>query len=347
MRSLLVLSLLAITSCSGPSRDDSASSPGPSESPAPLIQTSVETRILTYAPHRFRPGGWSDERTIWGLVRGRVTRFDIVTGQSSTRPETAWWIQAAPDVVTWRNENGIWIQRGSKEPVRLSEATPLGPDGIATVLWSSDGRRAILGWQHEWDARYELLEENGLRRPIDVNLPGYYGNGAARWLDSTRVLFQTVATGPIGGKPAYRESGWRGDLAVLDLHTGSYSRVTSVPDSTFLHVIGWYGEGILVREWRGATPRRSWLYDPLTWNRRPVSIRDGPAFSSQAGALVVLTGADGDSSEAVVVSGNGPKVLGRVARDAVPAFSPSGRRGLVATARGSMLFEVTRVSTGP
>ena len=59
-----------------------------------------QTRKLDAAPDRFRPGGWSDEVVLWGLVRGRVTRLDTQTGTVSTRPETAWSFHTAHGVVS-------------------------------------------------------------------------------------------------------------------------------------------------------------------------------------------------------------------------------------------------------
>jgi hypothetical protein len=310
--------------------------------PATPAQTGTwHVRPLAAAPPRFRPGAWSEEDVLWGLVAGRLTRLDVRSGETRTMSETAWWMRGASNAVAWQNEAGTWLRRGNGAPVRLA-----GPDGDPeragdgpSVLLAPDGHRAILGWHHEWDALHDLLETDGSRTRLETKIRGYFLNSAVLWLDSTRVLFQTVANGPVGGEPTYRESGWRGDLAVFDLRTNAYSRVTSVPDSIYLRVAGRYLNGVLVTEWSTTGVRGHWLYDTATWERRPLPVPGGRAFASAAGAVVVLIDPQGDSTEAVLVGGRDTIPIGRVARDGEPAFSPSGRRGALRTARGVMLLE--------
>jgi hypothetical protein len=302
---------------------------------------SWDVRQLAVAPARFRPGGWSDEHVLWGLVRGQVTRLDTRTGEARTLAEPAWWIRAAPNVVTWQSEAGTWLLREGGAPIRLA-----GPDGSPnrkgdgpTVLLSRDGTRALLGWQHEWDTLYELVERDGSKRTLETKIPGYFLNSAALWLDSSRVLFHTVAIAPIGGRPAYRESGWRGALAVLDLRSNAYTLVARVPDSVYLRVAGRHRDDVLVTEWDRSGVRAHWLYDPRTWRRRPMWLPTGRAFASPAGAVVVLLDEHADSTEAVLIADVETKPIGSVARDAEPAFSPSGRRGVLRTTNAVLLFE--------
>jgi hypothetical protein len=296
---------------------------------------------LATSPRGFRPGGWSDEDVLWGLLRGRVTRLNTRTGETRTLAATGWAVQAAPGVATWHNETGTWLTRDST-PTRL-----FGPDGDPSrrgegpsLVFSPDGARTLVGWQHEWDAQYDLLERDGSRRSIETRIPGYYLNAAVLWLDSNRVLFQTVATGPVGGEPSYRESGWRGDLAVLDLRNGAYKLVTRVPDYTYLRVAGRHLDDVLVTEWDTAGVRGHWLYNANTWQRRTAALPKGRAFGSAAGAVVVLIDRGGDSTDAVLIAGGDTTALGRVARDAEPVFSPSGRRGAIHTTKGVVVLEV-------
>jgi hypothetical protein len=233
--------------------------------------------------------------------------------------------------------------RDGGKAVRLAglEADPeTAFEGPPTVLWSPDGSRALLAWRGEWDARYRLLERDGSTRKLETAIPGYFGNDAVLWLDSARVLFHIVAMGPIGGEPAYREGGWRGALAVLDLHTGAYSLGASTPDSTALKVAGRYLNDVLVTEWGSQGVRGHWLYDPRTWQRRLASLPRGRAYSSPAGAVVIVLSGVADSVNAVLVTASDTLHLGRVSQDAQPAFSPSGRRGALRTDRGVIVFEV-------
>lgn len=298
---------------------------------------------LANAPARFRPAGWSSEDVLWGLVRGRVTRFDTRTGETRTLQSTGWALQTAPGVAAWQNDDGFWLQREGEVLQRI-----VGPDARDStrrgdgphVLFSPDGRRVLLGWRQEWDTDYDLLAADGSRRKLTTRLQGYFGNSAVLWLESSRVLFHTVAMGPRGGEPEYRESGWRGDLAVLDIASGSYTRVTSVPDGTYLRVAGWHHDDVLVTEWDSSGVRGHWLYDARRWQRRESTLPRGRAFSSPAGAVVVLPDAPGDTTDAFLFVPDS-LALGRVARDAAPAFTPSGRRGVIHSASGVIVFSVT------
>ena len=306
---------------------------------SPLIW---QVRRLTVAPDRFRPGGWSNEFTLWGLVRGQVTRLDTRTGVVTTIPQNGWSFFTGRGVASWRNEKGTWMLRDRGRPILLAGLEPdpeSGFDGPPTVLWSPDGSRALLAWRGEWDFRYRLLQRDGSTRKLDVAIPGYFENDAVLWLDSNRVLFRIVANSPTGGEPTYRESGWSGALAVLDLSTGAYGRVASARDSTTLLVAGRYFNDVLVTEWSSGAVLGHWFYDPLSWQRRPALLPIGRAFSSPAGAVVVLLNASADSANAVLVSGPDTTELGRVSRDTEPAFSPSGRRGALRTDRGVVILE--------
>ena len=340
----IVAALMACeeSSSDGPRADSAAAS----HTVAPLATTGPEwhVRKLDVAPARFRPGAWSSEDVVWGIVGGRLTRLDTRTGAARTLPHEAWSIHGARDVVAWRNGSGTWMLRDGAEPVRLAnERDALTEfDGPPPPLWSSDGERALLAWRGEWDAEYDLVEKDGAKRRLTIALPGYFGNDAALWLDSTHVLFHTVAKGPIGGEPEYRESGWRGDLAVFDVRTGEYKLVASVPDSIFLRVAGMHPDGVLVTEFGPTGVRGHWLYDPTTWQRRPASLPKGRAFASRGGAIVILLENQADTTGAVLIAGGKTTEIGRVPRDGEPAFSPSGRRGAIGTTDGIMLLEQTQ-----
>jgi len=196
-------------------------------------------------------------------------------------------------VVSWRNELGVWAMRGDEGARRLA-ATVLVPgyDGPREVLWSPGGNRAVLSWTAEWDLHHALLGGGGMTA-LATAIPGYMLDRAVLWLDSTRVLFQVVGNGPRGGEPEYRESGWRSDLAVLDLspaagtgddHT-TFRQVTEVPDGSFLHAAGLLGERLLVTEWADGRVVAHWLYDIVDWNRAAFSLPPGRAWA--AGSTIV------------------------------------------------------------
>ena len=296
------------------------------------------TRKLSGAPERFRPGGWSDENTLWGLVRERVTSVDVRTGAMREFPHAAWWVQGGAGVATWRNERGLFVLRDSATPVRL----PFDPQVAPSVLWSPDATRAVLTFEDEAGGKFALLNADGSTRPLIARIPGYYYDSPVLWLDSTLVLFQTVAMGPIRGPPSYRESGWRGDLAVLNVSSAEYRRVTEVTDGVYLRVAGRYLDDVLVTEWGQGRVLAQATYDPRTWSRRPTSLPTGRGFASVAGAVVVLLHPEPDTTTAVLVAGGDTTILGVAARDAEPVFSPSGRIGALRTSEGVWLFERSR-----
>jgi hypothetical protein len=310
---------------------------------APAIAWRI--RQLEHAPARFRPGGWSDQHLLWGILGGQPARLDVESGAIRTVPVNAWSLHTAQNVASWRNESGTWLLRGDGAPVRIAGPEPdsaTGFDGPPTILWSDDGARALLGWHGEGGSRYEVLEQNGDRSRVAIRIAGYSGDTPALWLDATHVLFTTVANGPLAGEPMHRESGWRGDFAVLDLAARAYSLVTHVPDGTFLRVAGHHQTAVLVTEWDSSGVRAHWLYDPRTWQRRPTTLPKGRAFAARAGAVVVLVDSPGDSSSAGLVIGRYTLQLGRVARDTEPVFTPRGDRGSVRTGKGVLLFEAVR-----
>ena len=333
----LALLLACATQDATPASDSAAAGMSDTTRPVAASTPPWNVRRLETAPARFRPGGWWSEDELWGVIGGRLTRLYTRTGTTRTLAHEAWSIHGGAGAVGWRNESGAWILTGLEAPTLIGSTE--GSDGPSTLLWSPDGSRLLLGWAGEWDASYDLVASDGTKRRLAFSLPGYFGNDAALWLDSTRILFHTVAKGPVGGAPEYRESGWRGDLAVLDLRTNAYTRVTTVPDTITLRVAGMHPDGVLVTERGPEGVRRHWIYDTASWQRRPITLPKGRAFSSAGGAVVVLLDATSDSTTAVLVSGGTTTELGRVQLDAEPVFTPSGRRGVLRTARGVMVFE--------
>ena len=303
-------------------------------------------RPLDTAPARFRPGGWSDENVLWGLVGSRITRLVVDSGTTQRLSENAWSVETAAGRVSWRNEGGTWLLGSDGRPVRIAGAEPdslTGFDGPPSVLWSSDGSRALLGWHGEGGSRFVLFRPGQPTQPVEPQLPGYSGHSPVVWLDSARVLFQTVANGPLSGSPMHCESGWRGDLAVLDLSTGAFTRVTSVPDRIYLRAAGRLPNGVLVTEWDSVGMQGHWLYDTEHWQRRPIDVPKGRAFASLGGAVVVYLDAPGDTVQAVLITGSKRKELGIVARDGDVPFSPSGRRGAIRVGNQVVLFEARRI----
>ena len=280
----------------------------------------------------FRPVVFADTGALWGIARGRLARLRPADGRLEAQPYAAWSVAGGPGVVSWRNETGTWGMRAGDFPRRLAptELMP-GYDGPPDALWSPDGTRAMLSWQAEWDAHHELLEADGSRRAVANTVEGYMLDHAALWLDERRVLFEIVASGPKGGEPEYRESGWRGDFAVLDLESGEYRRVTDVADGTFLRAAGRLDRKVLARAHGSGGAIEHWLYDPVDWSRTPRLLPAGRTFAA-ADVVVGLSPAAGaaaaeDRWNAWLAIGADTTALGAAADpDLAPALSADGRR---------------------
>jgi hypothetical protein len=358
--SILAILFTTLAACASPDSEDVevAAAGVPTGAAMPAAEGAAdpgfawEVRTLNAAPARFRPGGWSSEAVLWGTLGGRVASVDVATGEVRALKAEAWSVAAAHGVVSWRNEDGTWVLRANSQPARVAAGEhPSGFEGPPGLVWSPDGDRAILVWGAEWDSRHDLLERDGTIRELETSIPGYFLNDAALWLDSAHVLFRTVAMGPVGGEPDYRESGWRGDLAVLALGTGDYRLVTRVPDHTYLRVGGVIPGGILVTTWTADSTRSGRadaghaVYEAATWEQDPIELPAGRAFASAAGAIIVLlqpdSGAEGaDLVEAVLIAAGETIPLGLTAMDAEPVFSPAGRRAALRMADGRLLLMV-------
>ena len=341
-RCLIVIAFIA--GCTGQSDAPPAGDAAVADTQPVAPPTSEEwlVRPLENAPARFRPAGWSSETVLWGLVGSRVTNVNVDSGNAQTLSASAWSLHTAQNRVSWRNEGGTWLLGGDGQPARIAGAQPdslTGFDGPPTVLWSSDGSGALLGWHGEGGSRFQLFRPGQPLQPIELRMPGYSGYSPVLWLDSARVLFQTVANGPLSGPPMHRESGWRSDLAVFDLRTGEFTRVTNVPDRIYLRAAGRSQNGVLVTEWDSVGIQGHWLYDTERWQRSALDLPKGRAFTSPAGAVVVYLDSPGDTVQAVLITGLKRTELGMAARDAEPVFSPSGRRGAIRAGSRVILFE--------
>ena len=333
---LTVCAALLAVGCGGsddrprdvPAADPAATSGAPTTvGDARSVAATAELELLREGG--FRPVAFQDTATLWGVLRGRLARLDLPTGRVEAQPHAAWSLAAGPGVVSWRNETGTWGEREGDSPRRLAptELMP-GYEGPPDVLWSPDGRRAILTWTAEWDGHHELLDADGSRTSLATFEDGYNLDFPALWLDDERVLFTLVATGPRGGEPEYREAGWRGDLAVLDLERDEFRRVTDAPDSTWLRPAGLLDGRLLVRADGPGRLGEFWLYDPHDWSREPAALPPGRARA--AGDAVVLlepAPAAGDAWDARLYQNGRSTELGPAADpDLDPAVSRDGRR---------------------
>lgn len=313
----------------------------PRATPAPAAAAWEVDTIA--AGRRFRPAGFSDTLTAWGIERGRLARLSLGSDSIGRTAHEAWDASAAPGVVAWRNERGAWLWRRGAEPERIAGPEPRGEfEGPPDVLLDPEGGAALLSWRAEWSLHHELRTRTGAQHPLEVGVPGYMALAASLFLDSTAILFGGAATGPRGGEPEYRESGWRRDLFRYALQTGRLERVTDVPDGTFLHIAGRYRGYVLVAEHGPAGARGFWLYDPATWRRGPIPLPPGRAHGHGRVISVLAEPRAGDPPELLLVADDTLRLGTAADPDAPPAASADGRTLLarVTTPAGARLLRI-------
>jgi hypothetical protein len=157
------------------------------------------------------------------------------------------------------------------------------------------------------------------------------------WIDDRRILFTVPAIASKDGSTDYRESGWRGDLAVHDLGTHTYEKVTDVPDGVFLTVAGAFGDTIVAaRRSSGENLATFSLFDMNRWQETPSGLTRGSGIAvARDGARAAIVRSDESMSEVIIRSRRAsiphaaPVLIpGRISG---AAWSPNGRALAVST----------------
>jgi hypothetical protein len=316
----------------------------PPAATAPDSQVAWTVRPILNAPRYFVLSEWVDDATLSGLAGENPVDIDVRTGAG-----TAWGVRASgarrsPDrsTLAWGDASGIWIMRRGGRPRRLLTyaSLPQVPAGDPTndVSWAPNGRRLLTSWRDEGTVTYALVDTlNGTLEPIATRLPGYGSPSAVLWLDDRRIVFTAPAIASRDGSTDYRESGWRSDLAVHDLGTHTYERVTDAPDGVFLTAVDAFGDTVVaVRRSGGEHLATFSLFDTRTWQEGPTGLTRGSGIAvTRDGARAVIFRSDDVMSEVIIRSRragvpHGAPVLlpGRISG---AAWSPNGRALAVST----------------
>jgi hypothetical protein len=307
-------------------------------------QVPWTVRPVVNAPRFFALSGWVNDGTLWGLAGDNPVDIDVRTGAGA-----AWRVRASgavrsPDhsAIAWGDPTGLWIMRRGGRARRIltyaSISQPPPGDPTNEIRWAPNGRRLLTSWRDEGTVTHVLVDTtSGGFELIDTRLPGYGEAGGPLWLDDRRILFSTAALAAQDGSTGYRESGWRADIAVHDLGTHTYEKVTDVPDGTFLYLEGALADTVVARRrTTGDTLSTFSLLDTRAWQEFPTNL---PAGSSIAIAR--------DGLRAAVLRSNDPmsEVIVRSRRAGTPhgapvfipgritgaAWSPNGRTLAVST----------------
>ncbi|HET6703031.1 MAG TPA: WD40 repeat domain-containing protein [Gemmatimonadaceae bacterium] len=346
MRRLFIAASALALGCDSPrpgGRVTEREAPPDTTPAAPQVAWTV--RPIVNAPRYFVLSGWVTNDTLWGLAGSNPV--DVHATSGAGRP---WGVRASgatrsPDgnALAWADTAGIWILRRAGRPRRVLRfsSLPQRPVGDPTfdVRWAPNGRRLLTAWADEGTVAYALVDTaSGGLEPLTLpRLPGYGMPGISLWLDDRRMLFTVRATSGRDGTTGYRESGWRGDIAVHDLGTHAFERVTSVPDGVFLEPLAAWGDTIVAaRRVAGDTLATFSLFDSRTWSETASDLPRGTGLAaSDDGANVAVFRSDDILSQVLIRSRRpgtpsaAPVLIpGRVTG---AAWSPNGRALAVST----------------
>jgi hypothetical protein len=284
-------------------------------------QVAWTVRPVVNAPRYFELSGWVTNDTLWGLAGSNP--IDIHARSGAGRP---WGIRASggrrsPDrsALAWVDTTGVWImrRRGSPRRILRFSSLPQRPAGDPTfdIHWAPNARRLLTSWAEEGGVTHALVDTaSGGLEPLALRIAGYSPPTLALWIDDRRILFTVRATGGKDGTTGYRESGWRGDIALHDLGTHQFELVTSVPDGTFLEpVAAWADTVLAMRRLSGDTLATFSLFDVRAWTEIPSGLPRGTGIAtSRDGERVAVFRSDNLFSQ----------VLIRSRRPGVPSAAP-------------------------
>ena len=312
MRRLLTASWLLVLACDArtPDSRDAHRDAAPDTARAePQVTWTV--RPIANAPRYFELIDWVANDTLWGLAGSNPVDLHVPSGAGRPWGVRASGARRSPDrsALAWGDTSGIWIMRRGGRPRRKLRysALPTVPAGDPTneILWAPNGRRLLTSWRDEGTVTHALVDtSNGALEPIATKLDGYGEATPALWLDDRRILFSTAAISAKNDSTRYRESGWRGDLAVHDVGTHRYDKVTDVPDGVFLSVAGAFGDTVIAtRRVTGDSLATFSLFDSRTWSEVRSTLPRGTSIAaSPDGARVAVFRSDGAFSQVLIRS---------------------------------------------
>ena len=321
------------------SRDTSDATPAPPVA-ARDSQVTWRVRPILNAPRYFVLSDWVSDATLWGLAGENPVDIDVRTGAG-----TAWGVRASgarrsPDgsALAWSDPSGLWIMRRAGRPRRILTyaSIPQVPAGDPTneIRWAPNGRRLLTSWRDEGNVTHVVVDTtSGGFEVVNTRRAGYGEAAGALWLDDRRILFTTAANAAKDGSAGYREAGWRADIAVHDLGTHTYEKVTDVPDGVFLELLGAFGDTVLARRRAtGDSAATFSLLDARTWLETPSGLPTGStAAVSRDGARAAVLRSNDTMSE-VIVRSRRPGVP-----HAAPLFIPGRVTGAAWSPNGRML----------
>jgi hypothetical protein len=276
---------LLFSACDRPDVDSETGSGNGPQPPGAEVDSLVWNAAVQIGGDGFRPSGWSGD-TLWGILRGRVA---FATESASGPPgATAWSLAVGNGVVAWTDDRGMWLRRDSAAVLLVPRASAPSPEHTGPdVTWSPDGRRAALAWVAESGVAIDILEGDTLRR-MEARVPGYMTSARLQWVDERRLILSVIANAGLDGASEHRESGYRGDLAVLDVDSRSIRVITSAKDGEYYVPEGMLAPDSLlvgIRAGNGWPERHSIIVAGAWSTRRDVAV---PGRAAAAHGMIAL-----------------------------------------------------------
>ena len=345
MHRLLTIACLTVLACDSPRPEGGGTARELTRDTMPAeSQVAWSVRPILNAPRYFVLSDWVSNDALWGLAGSNPVDIEVASGAGRPWGVRASGAQRSPDgsALAWADTTGIWIMRRTGRPRRVLRfsSLPQRPAGDPTfdVHWAPNGRRLLTSWAEEGGITYALVDTaSGGLEPLVLRLPGYAPPHVALWLDDRRILFTVRANAGRDGTTGYRESGWRGDIAVHDLGTHQFDRITSVADGVFLEPVAAWGDTILAtRRLAGDTLATFSLFDTRAWSESGSALPRGTGAAASANGQQVAVFRSHDVLSQVLIRSRTPGgssaapvlIPGRITG---AAWSPNGRRLAVST----------------
>ncbi|WP_199621145.1 hypothetical protein [Paenibacillus alkalitolerans] len=258
----------------------------PGKSSLPISEQAPEEAsftkgILTGLPEYFSFVDRLDEYRILGLAAGKPFIYSVSEHKYDIVSETVCWnVRLSPDKqrIGYNNEDGIGIiniEDGTGRIVFSKEQSDqINQDGSMYFQWGTLPNQLLLIHQGEWDSFYYLLDlETGKYTPLQVKMDSYFLSEPIQWIDEHRILFSFRASKKKDGTMEYG-SGYRSDLAVYDLRTGTTEKVTDTDDGYFVNFVSMQADTAYYQEMDPEQRRSYYSVDVTNKKSERIDIAD-------------------------------------------------------------------------
>ncbi|MGQ9497636.1 MAG: hypothetical protein ACUVRC_07140 [Desulfotomaculales bacterium] len=214
-------------------------------------------------PKYFTAEGWLDDERVFGRTGTNLLCVNLRSGGYRSLGVQAWNARLSPDgkLAAYDNEDGLYLVKADGTGKQL--LLPRDPAFGGEYIWSPEGRRLLVKYQHEIDAEFFVYNsETKETKPVNTRFENYSLNRVVGWPEEHLLVFNTVSHKKKDGTVEYTEGGHRWDLALYDLSTGECSLITNADDGEFIVGTAAKKNGILFeRRYKGKDAKTCGLID--------------------------------------------------------------------------------------